>query len=180
MDNTSPTSELSSLSLNDSNFKVIPFSVEIPDSPDLKCVVGTVTMMGNKSSMVWMGWGSSVTTSSQDEMNREVIGRGLPKMGPLVVAMPRTKYQGLGGNESACSQLISGENDEEMMMGWQMASRLSKKLGIAIFCSCSFGIIDSGALLQGDNSFDGVETIKAAALAEKEVGNIISSYLQSK
>lgn len=168
-----PDSKLSALTLNESNFKVIPFSVEIPDSPDLKCVVGTVTMMSKKSAMVWMGWGSSMDTSEG-----EINGCGIPKMGPLVVAMPRTKYQGLGGNESACSQLINSENDEEMMMGWQMASRLSKKLGIAIFCSCSFGFVASDAILQGSSLSDEEETIKAAALAEKEVGSIISSYVQ--
>lgn len=173
MTDNATDAKFSSLTLNESNFKVIPFSVEIPDSPDLKCIVGTVTMTSKKSAMVWMGWGSSIDTDEE-----EINGCGLPKMGPLVVAMPRTKYQGLGGNESACSQLISGENDEEMMLGWQMASRLSKKLGIAVFCSCSFGFDASDIVLQGGNLSDGVETIEAAALAEKEVGNIISSYLQ--
>lgn len=98
-------------------------------------------------------------------------------MGPLVVAMPRTKFSGVSRNseEAPCSQLISGSSDEEMMLGWQMASRLSRKIGWPIFVSCSLGNnitgIESGSAM---NDFNGLSAQRAAAFSEREVGKILA------
>lgn len=175
MSDHTPETQLSSLNISESNFKVIPFAVEVPDSPERKCIVGTVTMMNTKMAMIWMGWGSS-TTFEKDVDTSQGVGCGLPRLGPVVVGMPRTKYQGLGGDEPACSQLIAGMDEEEMMLGWQIAARLSKKLGIPIYCACSLSDgLGSSQSFDFNKMSDGMVTIKACALAEKEVERIITS-----
>jgi len=61
------------------------------------------------------------------------------------------------------------------MRAWQMASRLSKKVGWPIFVSCSLGLVEGGK--SGGGEFDGggsgVVSHRAAALVEKEVGRIL-------
>lgn len=179
MSESMPVSKLSSLDLSGSNFKVIPFAIEVPESPELKCIVGTVTMMNMKAAMIWLGWGSTITLNEDSESN-QMVGCGLPRMGPLVVGMPRTKYQGFGGDEAACSQLISGVDEEEMMLGWRMAARLSKKLGMAIYCACALsGGVGLSGIMDPDTVSDDMETIRACALVEKEIERIIASLRKS-
>lgn len=185
-----PTKEMESITIqgtvsetpNSSNIQVESFSVETTDSQlgfDMeginKVIVGTVTFF-NKSAMVWIGWGE--VEEEGRETGTEIIGdksslsqgTGVPTMGPLVVAMPRSKYVGLGSDgEAPCSQLIGGDNEEEMMLGWQMASRLTNKVGWPVFVSSSLYKNDSSIQGFGDDS----SLLHAAAMAEKKVGDII-------
>lgn len=96
--------------------------------------------------------------------------------------MPRTKYSSFGSaDETACSQLVGGQSEEEMMMGWQMAGRLSKKVGWPVFVSSSLvGSLMNNTDGSGDvGDLDGnimggsMVAIRAAAYAEKEVARII-------
>jgi hypothetical protein len=122
---SAPTNELSNLKLNcrnKANFTTVNFAVEIPSEmmslPDLNLqsngVVGTITFLNN-SIMVWIGWGK-LEASTEDAAAAKATG--MPVMGPTTVAMPRTAYRGLSsGDESPCSQLIGGTNEEEVMIG---------------------------------------------------------------
>mmetsp|Transcript_23693 Transcript_23693/g.27947 ORF Transcript_23693/g.27947 Transcript_23693/m.27947 type:complete len:202 (-) Transcript_23693:58-663(-) len=175
-----------SLSTTPKNIEVVSFAVSIPNIIDGiemdsegGIVVGTVTFM-NKSAMIWIGWGDIEPEKSADSScigNCDTVGTGTPMMGPLVVAMPRTKFSGVSRNseEAPCSQLISGSSDEEMMLGWQMASRLSRKIGWPIFVSCSLGSnitgMESGSAM---NNFNGLSAQRAAAFSEREVGKILA------
>lgn len=145
--------------------------------------------------MVWFGWGTveeDVEGENQDDRRVEMEGRttgtGLPVMGPLVVSMPRTKYVGPGGGEDApCSQLIGGDNEEDQMLGWQMASRLSRSVGWPVYVSGTLGGgggVDAGGSdmaavmgglegLGGDTGYSGSLPQKVAALAEREVRRIL-------
>ena len=185
-----PTKEMESITIKDSlretphsrNIHVESFSVETTDSQlgfDIegsnKVIVGTVTFF-NKSAMVWLGWGE--VEDERRGVEKEIGGNisstsqatGIPSMGPLVVAMPRSKYAGLGSNDEApCSQLIGGDNEEEMMLGWQMANRLTRKVGWPIFVSSSFYNKDSSIKGFGDDS----SFLHGAAMAEKKVAEII-------
>jgi len=178
-----------SLSATSKNIDVVSFAVFIPNAIDGlemdrrekegSTVVGTVTFM-NKSAMIWIGWGDIKADESANSLcigNCDTVGTGTPMMGPLVVAMPRTNFSGVSRNsvEVPCSQLISGSNDEEMMVGWQMASRLSRKVGWPIFVSCSLGS-DTTGMESGPriNDFDGLSAQRAAAFSEREVGKILT------
>ncbi len=203
-----PTKEMESIAIQDtteisSSIHVETFSVEA--NPHLKMdigewagagagageqkpIVGTVTFF-NKSAMVWLSWGDVTDDELQEKVNNvHVSGKGIPTMGPMVVAMPRSKYVGFGASsndESApCSQLISSSNDEEMMLGWQMASRLTKKVGWPIFVSTSLehspqlqsyggGVNDMEIMANGRQDFSDTSVFHLIALAEKKVGDII-------
>jgi hypothetical protein len=174
-------------------------------------VVGTITFM-NQSAMIWIGWGKisiqdddgKVVSQPQQINHQSRLGTGIPPMGPLVVATPKTEYKGMSSqNDKAapCTQLVGGHNEEEMMIGWQMASRISKKIGWPIFVSCSLcsGMITMTDMMQSSSSnsssrsvdFDAAEmngygpldessTVQlAAALAEKEVLRILTERKNS-
>mmetsp|Transcript_22821 Transcript_22821/g.41258 ORF Transcript_22821/g.41258 Transcript_22821/m.41258 type:complete len:192 (-) Transcript_22821:119-694(-) len=139
-------------------------------------VVGTVTLLG-KSAMVWVGWGSleesdnSADTNSSSPVTPGTLGKGMPLMGSLAVSMPRTRYAGLSDGDAACTQLIGGESEEDQMMGWQMATRLSKRTGWPVFVSCSLSSVgNNNNQLEG-----GLSSHQVAALAEKEIGRILRS-----
>jgi len=183
-----PTEEgIKNLSISSSspNIDVVSFSVTLPDINGLdveegakKTVVGTVSFM-SKSALIWFGWGD-VEDNLRKDHKCSVGMKGCPVMGPLVVAMPR-KFQGFNGDEAEtpCSQLISGSNDEEMMIGWQMASRLSRKIGWPIFVSCSLkrNTPMEGALER--DTFDGLDSQRAAAFSERKVGLILTERISS-
>jgi len=193
---TAPTDEFSNLKLNNhkSNFSTVNFAVEIPEElislPDLNLqsngVVGTITFLHN-SIMVWVGWGELEITTDTTADNGNGNGNattGMPVMGPTTVSMPRTAYRGLSsGDEAPCSQLIGGTNEEEVMMGNSMASRLAKKVGLPVFVSCSLSAVGNLRSVGGPGGEDGLLgnplgdggslAIHAAALAEREVGRII-------
>jgi hypothetical protein len=96
-------------------------------------------------------------------------------MGPLIVAMPRTKYQGAFSSvaDASSSKLISSDNEEEETIARQMGCRLSQKLGVPVFVSCSFARAPAMAI-------DGVDQTmiqhKAAALAERKISLLLRNY----
>ena len=99
-------------------------------------------------------------------------------MGPLVVAMPRSKYQGAfsSGTESSTSKLIGSNAEEEEMVARQMSSRLSQRLGISVFVSCSF----AGAPDMASQGVDeGMVQHRGAALAEREIYRIVKEKIGS-
>ena len=166
--------------------KVLHFAVELPpsamqgyDEPSPRtpvpsgdsAVVGTITLL-NKSAMVWFGWGRI-----QQQHADQVTANGVPTMGQMVVAMPRTKYKGAFAHESSCSQLVGGQEEDEIM-GGQMATRLSQRLGYPIFVSCS---LSSGEGMD-ETLFSGLDSStvaqRAAALAEREVARLLQKNEQ--
>jgi hypothetical protein len=169
-----------------------------------KCVVGTITVMKRSSAFVWVGWGDCEPQDSQPPLsyNDNSPARSLstlPNMGPLVISMPRTNYYsgsiGTDSNSSytnvdpACSQLIGGENVDDQMIGWQMASRLSSKLGWPILVACSLAATAASSNVvssaRGDATVPLEESTnstsegsllshKAAAVGEKEIYRILT------
>ena len=130
-----------------------------------KCVVGQITFMEN-SVFVWVGWGYLGENNSGN-----VKTKSMARFGPLVVSYPKQFENG----QLASSQLLHSENDEETsadidVIGLQMASRLSKKVGWPIFVACALGNASELGMLLG--GADGAAQ-KAAALVEKEIGKRI-------
>ncbi len=210
---TSATRALSSLKIgrdiesNSANITTINFAVELPQSllsftsqnQNQRGVVGTITFLGESACMVWVGWGNLHIQGCSDgnENEKETVqinstSYGMPTMGPLVVAMPRTKYAGMSGTDEApCSQLIGGDNEEDIMIGNSMACRLTQKVGKPVFVSgslesgngdggCSTTALDG---LQG-NAFGDINSLEltqqACSLAEKEIGRIILEWRNGK
>lgn len=140
-------------------------------------VAGTITLL-KTSIMVWFGW-SSVGTVDNDnknminsvghvsEIRRRENSSPLPIMGPLAIAMPRTKYN--KDQQQASTQLLGGESEEDQMMGHQISCRLSKKLSCPVLVSCSLNI---GRNMIG-NITDEFIAQRAAAFAEREIGKIV-------
>lgn len=105
-------------------------------------------------------------------------------MGPLVVSMPRTDYRGAfssdggsgsasSGGSAATSKLVGCSDDEEEMTARQMSSRLSTRLRIPVFVSCSLDASTAPQMaIEGIDQ--GMVQQRAAALAEKEVYQILS------
>ena len=189
-----PEADMRSLSLNPSesvehNMKVIPFYVDLPEtiiegdhsaspsSGSKSGVVGTVTFL-NKSAMVWIGWGRVEEGGENEEkgekIGNHVSGSGIPTMGSMVASMPRVNYSGAGTKgEAPCSQLIGSSNEEEMLLGWQIASRLSEKVGWPVFVSCSLGTNVAGTEGLEGPTLGGSLAQLAAGFAEKEVRKIL-------
>jgi len=147
-------------------------------------IVGTLSFLGN-TVMIWIGWGQVL--EEVDERNHSIngngnIGCGIPeKMGPMVVAMPRTKYSGFGSdNQSPCSQLIASPDEEEMMIGWHMASRLSRKFGCPIYASTALGSNHASVNTLECGAIDGCSVQTAAAFAEREIGEILMKRRDSE
>jgi Proteasome assembly chaperone 4 len=190
------------------------------DSIIMMAVVGTIILMGNRSAMIHVGWGHAYsglpqpqqqqllsssetsTTTTPTVATATSLGTGAPTMGPLVLAMPRTSYQGgfgtaitKGTKEPACSSLIGGSDDDHLL-AHQMASRLSLRSGRAIFVSCqlsspsslatlsSLGLpIHNNMISDDDVNFSSLDATtmisqRAAALAEKEIWNILQQQQQ--
>lgn len=162
--------------------QVINFAVELPPialqrldepSPQLPAptdnigVVGTITLL-NQSAIIWFGWGGMVRDESSS------TGRGVPTLGQVVVAMPRTKYKGAfsDSHDSSCSQLIGG-SEEDQLICENMAARLSQKLGFPIVvCGGLASQTDqTESLLAGVDSATAAQ--RAAALTEREVAHIL-------
>eukprot|EP00554_Chaetoceros_debilis_P013791 CAMPEP_0194111380 /NCGR_PEP_ID=MMETSP0150-20130528/10396_1 /TAXON_ID=122233 /ORGANISM="Chaetoceros debilis, Strain MM31A-1" /LENGTH=215 /DNA_ID=CAMNT_0038800793 /DNA_START=48 /DNA_END=695 /DNA_ORIENTATION=+ len=203
-----PTEALSSLEIKQSdggkhdihkNMSVVNFCVEIPAAllgGDIgngqRGIVGTITFLNTKSCMVWVGWGDIIDNDTNIDTTNASCG--MPPMGPMCVAMPRTKFAGMScADEAPCSQMIGGENEEEVSMGTSMACRLAKKVGTPVFVSCSLergngndnvsGSGGGGAGGGGNGAMDDLQGIgdmgalaltqHACSLAEKEIGRII-------
>lgn len=91
-------------------------------------------------------------------------------MGPFVVAMPRSSYQGAFSADGPTSKLIgaaSGDIQSEMI-ACHMAERLSNRLQMAVFVSCS--LEDPPSLMGCDGTMERhMLRSRAGALAEREV-----------
>eukprot|EP00545_Synedropsis_sp_CCMP1620_P007996 CAMPEP_0119029474 /NCGR_PEP_ID=MMETSP1176-20130426/40539_1 /TAXON_ID=265551 /ORGANISM="Synedropsis recta cf, Strain CCMP1620" /LENGTH=212 /DNA_ID=CAMNT_0006985819 /DNA_START=41 /DNA_END=679 /DNA_ORIENTATION=+ len=192
-DNASPVSK--ELDSSNNNIRQLTFGVPLPNDvahdplSDLPApvrslmgdagIVGSVLLLKN-SAMIWLGWGNidtrttttTTTTSTDGDDSTAVEGRGVPNMGQMTVAFPRTKYQGAfsGAGESSCSALVGGDS-EDQVLGWQMASRLSQKLGYPIFVSCALFASDPPEWMAGLDK--AMATQRAAALAERKVRQIL-------
>ena len=96
--------------------------------------------------------------------------RALPSMGPLMLAMPRTQFQGAFAADVPSTKLVGGDSEDEEMSCRQMASRLSRKLGVSVFCSSNLSRT-AGPSSQGMDP--SLIQHRAAALAEKRVYEIL-------
>lgn len=101
-------------------------------------------------------------------------------MGPFMVAMPRSKYQGAFSAEAPSSKLIGATGDiQSEMIASQIAARLSQRLKMAVFVSCS---------LEDTPSLTGCEGImerhmlrcRAGALVEREVGRLLEGRISQR
>ena len=171
---------------------MIHFSVELPpsalqgpDEPVSKMpaptdnvgVVGTITVL-NKSALIWYGWGRLIPATTDKS---SVTANGVPSMGQVVMAMPRTKYSGAfsDSHESSCTQLVGGlEND--CLNANAMASRLTQKVGYPIIVSGGLSseseIVES--LLAGVDHDTAAQ--RASALLEREAARILLEHEDSK
>lgn len=146
------------------------------ESSNPKGIVGTVTFL-NQSAIVWFSWGD-LTRSKKNNADKELKEKspdiqtcGLPVMGHMVVAMPRKRYAGESSSLSsaACSQLLGSNSEEDMMIGSQMAIRLSQYSKWPVYVSCSLSNNESPA-----GGHDGaLLSQKAAALAERKIRTIL-------
>mmetsp|Transcript_1782 Transcript_1782/g.2564 ORF Transcript_1782/g.2564 Transcript_1782/m.2564 type:complete len:192 (-) Transcript_1782:694-1269(-) len=172
-----------------SNIEVKPFQVDFFSQTNSVCIdlspeqisnsgsigiVGTVTLM-NKSAMVWVGWGHLNNQKEEITQNTdEQCGCGTPNMGAMCVAMPFTEYQGFKTNgESPTSQLVGGECEEDMILGLQMANRLSQKVGWPVYVSCSLGSNIGHIESFGHDATNSSLAQYATALSEKTVMKIL-------
>eukprot|EP00977_Amphora_coffeiformis_P017566 scaffold5787_cov157-Amphora_coffeaeformis.AAC.10 len=149
--------------------------------PDSTGIVGTITIL-RKAVMIWFGWGNlelggvggGATESSSQPTSGEAGNKNWsrskpPPMGPLMVAMPRIAYQGAFSSDgSATTKLVGSDDEDEELTCRQMASRLTAKLGVSVFCSCS--LTTGAAMPTGmDPTTASWMPQRAAALAEKHV-----------
>jgi Proteasome assembly chaperone 4 len=128
-------------------------------------IVGSILVLKN-AAMIWLGWGHVDSRSS----STTVEGRGIPSMGSVVVGFPRTQYKGSGSGEAACSQLLGGDS-EDQILGWQMAGRLSQQLGYPIFVSCALFAADPPEWMAGLDK--AVIAQRGAAMAERKVRQLL-------
>jgi Proteasome assembly chaperone 4 len=93
-------------------------------------------------------------------------------MGPLIAAMPRTQYNGAFSSvvDPSTSKLIGCDSEDAEILARQMSARLSQRLGIAIFVSCSFAGAPAFACEGLDES---MLQHRAGALAEREIYRIL-------
>lgn len=166
-------------------------------SANNKCVVGTITVMKRSSAFIWIGWGDCeqqyYNSQPQPNTTSRRSASSLPSMGPLVISMPRTNYIGniSSVSDPSCSQLIAGENVDDQMIGWQMASRLSLQLGWPILVACSLAATSasanisttfaSSAALEEYNTAASEASLmshRAAAMGEKEICRILTQLIK--
>jgi Proteasome assembly chaperone 4 len=74
--------------------------------------------------------------------------------------------------ETASSKLIGSDSEESEMVARHMASRLSHKLGVAVFVSCSFDEIRGQGMDADEFDEDSLQQ-RAAAAAEQEIHRLL-------
>lgn len=169
-----------------------------------KGVIGTIAFLGDKSIMIWFGWGNLLQSSStaddvanncpaeaasskqHNEFNeskaRSVGAATKLTMGPLVVGMPRNKYKGAFSDVGASplSMLVGNGTDagagiQNTRIASQVADRLSQRLDLAVFCSCNLEGPDTPVIPGCDGALEHqMLRSRAGALAEREIGRILS------
>jgi Proteasome assembly chaperone 4 len=105
-------------------------------------------------------------------------------MGPLVVAMPRTKYRGAfgtGSKEPSCSLIIGGESADDQMLASRIASNLTLRSRMPVFVSCELSSSSSATDSEDWSAGMDSETVShiAAAIAEKEIWRILQEQRKS-
>lgn len=103
-------------------------------------IVGTILLMNKKSAYIWLGWGEVMNPVSVPTSVSDFGASTSLSIGPLITAMPRTRYQGAFSEDSegSTSKLIGSDNEEEEMLARNMSAKISRKLGIPVMLSCSF------------------------------------------
>ncbi|GKY95175.1 hypothetical protein MPSEU_000480900 [Mayamaea pseudoterrestris] len=181
------------------NVEVVPFGVHVSSVSDMlaferpsslkatltsnlyleKGIVGTILVMNNKSVLVWFGWGQLDHEASGTKARRPTAIGTATNLGmrPLMIGMPRTKYQGAfsGESEGPVSKLIGSENDEEETLARNLSARLSMKLGVPVMVSCSFE--GCPLSLEGDVEAGTIQH-RAAAQAERKIFKILQTKLK--
>jgi hypothetical protein len=104
-------------------------------------------------------------------------------MGPLMVSLPRKRYQGAFASDIPSSKLISVSDLESDLMASQMSEPISQQLHMAILVSCHFDDAcapKSAMMGTGMNSDVENHRIRRRALtiAEKEICQLIKQYQQ--
>ena len=163
-----------------------------------KGIVGTITYLGDKSIMIWFGWGNLMQSSSADDHTAAEVANkhhefNAPKsrsvgiatnltMGPLVVGMPRNKYKGAFSDAGASplsmlvgSGIDAGAGIQDTRIASQVADRLSQRLDLAVFCSCNLEGPGAPVIPGCDGALEHqMLRSRAGALAEREIGRILS------
>lgn len=201
-----PPSKCSVIEDEQTNAEVIPFAVHLslsdfmdnPDENDArkdqtishpllifldKGIVGTILLLNRKSVYVWFAWGEpmvsppSADSTISSERTKHSAGKGSDlEMGPLMIGMPRTIYQGAfsGALEASVSKLVGSADEEEETLARNIASRLSKKLGISVMLSCSL----KGCPASAEEGLEAsIVQARAAAQAEREILDILTKKL---
>lgn len=162
-------------------------------------IVGTITFMGDKSIMVWFGWGKLQSPASpqagneaevaadqqnqqpEPEMTNSVGTATNLTMGPLVVGMPRNTYRGAFSDEQASVSKLVGSSDDsgggiqDTRIASQLADRLSQRLKLAVFCSCNLEGPDTPMIPGCEGAMEQqMLRSRAGALAEQEIGRVLA------
>lgn len=89
-------------------------------------------------------------------------------MGPLLLAMPRSRYQGAFGSDTPVTKLVGHDQEDTELLAGKMASRLTQRIQKAVFVSC-----DLEPVTNGSANHKLQQTV--AALAEREVYRILEA-----
>lgn len=88
-------------------------------------------------------------------------------MGPLLLAMPRSHYQGAFGSHTPTTKLIGHDQEDIELLVGKMAARLTQRIPKAVFVSCD---LEAG---NTNGSANQILQQRVAALAEQEVYRIL-------
>ena len=100
-------------------------------------------------------------------------------MGPLFLAMPRVRYQGAFASsiDVPTSKLISSTDGiESELIASTIAARLSQRLQMAVYCSCS---LEDTPIIAGCDGVLEQQLLRsrAGALAEKEIVRLLQEKI---
>lgn len=93
-------------------------------------------------------------------------------MGSFVVATPKRTYKGAFDDSNSVSKLIGTESVHNDLVTINMASRLSEKLQMAIFCSCNLDDGRPDTALGGETEMFLLQS-RAAAIVEREIARLL-------
>ena len=103
-------------------------------------------------------------------------------MGPFMVGMPRTNYQGAFGSTStggSSSKLVGCDSEDDEGIAQGMAARLSRQVGVSVLVSCQFPRRTPVSPSAGDELVSQeLWQQHAAAYAEKELVRILQKELK--
>lgn len=105
-------------------------------------------------------------------------------MGPFMVGMPRTNYQGAFGSTTggSSSKLVGCDSEDDEGIAQGMAARLSRQVGVSVLVSCQFPRRTPVGNHQQQHADELVSQElwqqHAAAYAEKELVRILQKELK--